>query len=194
MVAKYFDEDAGQSYTSASILLHQFGWTPPEPARKVEGKQLTATIGASNSTVASGQRIALTVDIDLQEKLHVYAPGVDNYIPIEWKIEDSDTAVAHAPIFPHAEKLYLKAINETVPTYTNHFRLIRDITIPAEDKLKAKVDASGRFTVDSVLNYQACDDRLCYFPQKVRLQWTFEYEALDQQRAPAELQRHPTQP
>jgi len=194
IVAKYFEEDTSQSYTSASILLHQFGWVPPEPARKVEGKQLTATIGASNSMVAPGQRVALTLDIDLQENLHVYAPGVDNYIPIEWKIEDSDTAQAHAPVFPHAEKLYLKAINETVPTYTNRFRLTRDITIPAEDKLKAKVDGSGHFTVDSVLNYQACDDRMCYFPQKVRLQWTFEYEPLDQQRAPGELQRRRSDP
>ena len=138
--------------------------------------------------------MALTVDIDLQENLHVYAPGVDNYIPIDWKIEDSDTAQAHAPVFPHAEKLFLKAINETVPTYTNHFRLIRDITIPPEEKLKAKVDGSGHFTVDSVLNYQACDDRMCYFPQKVRLQWTFEYEALDKQRVSAELQRRQSEP
>jgi peroxiredoxin len=194
ITAKYFEDDASQSYTSAAILVHQFGWAPPETPRKVEGKQLTATIGASNSRVAPGQRVALTVDIDLQENLHVYAPGVDNYIPIEWKIEDSDTAQAHPPVFPHAEKLFLKAINETVPTYTNHFRLIRDITIPPEEKLKAKVDGSGHFTVDSVLNYQACDDRMCYFPQKVRLQWTFEYEALDKPRVSAELQRRQPEP
>jgi len=194
IAAKYFEEGASQSYTAAAILVHQFGWAPPETPRKVEGKQLTATIGASNLRVAPGQRVALTVDIDLQENLHVYAPGVDNYIPIDWKIEDSDTAQAYPPVFPHAEKLFLKAINETVPTYTNHFRLIRDITIPPEEKLKAKVDGAGHFTVDSVLNYQACDDRMCYFPQKVRLQWTFEYEALDKPRVSAELQRRPLEP
>ena len=139
--------------------------------------------------------MALTLDIDLQENLHVYAPGVDNYIPIDWKIEDSDTAQAHrARCSLTPEKLFLKAINETVPTYTNHFRLIRDITIPPEEKLKAKVDGSGHFTVDSVLNYQACDDRMCYFPQKVRLQWTFEYEALDKQRVSAEIQRRQSEP
>ena len=182
------------SYTLAAILVHQFGWAPAETPRKVEGKQLTATISASNSMVAPGQRVALTLDIDLQENLHVYAPGVDNYIPIDWKIEDSDTAQAHPPVFPHPEKLFLKAINETVPTYTNHFRLIRDITIPPEEKLKAKVDGSGHFTVDSVLNYQACDDRMCYFPQKVRLQWIFEYEALDKQRVSAEIQRRQSEP
>jgi peroxiredoxin len=190
IVAKYFEEDSSQSYTSAGILFHQFGWTPPGPTRTVEGKQITATLGASNTTVAPGQRVALTLDIDLQPNLHVYAPGVDNYIPIEWKMDDSATAQVHAPVFPHAEKLYLKAINETVPAYTSHFRLTRDITIPAEDKLKAAVDA-GHFAVDSTLNYQACDDRLCYFPQKMRLQWTFEVEPLDKQRVSPELQRQP---
>ena len=93
--------------------------------------------------MAPGQRIALTLDIDLQPNIHVYAPGVDNYIPIEWKMEDADLVVAHAPEFPRAEKLYLKAINETVPTYRNQFRLMRDITIPSEDKLSRRWTPAG---------------------------------------------------
>ena len=124
----------------------------------------------------------------------MYAPGVSDYIPIEWKMEDSGAAQAQPPVFPQAQKLFLEAINETVPAYTNHFRLTRDITVPAEDKLKAAVDGSGHFAVDSTLRYQACDDRMCYLPQTVHLQWTFQYEALDKQRASAELQRRPLQP
>ena len=189
IVAKYFENDANQSYTSAAILLHRFGWTSPEPATQVEGKQLTATIGTSNSTVAPGQRVALTLDIDLQPNMHVYAPGVEGYIPIDWKMEDSGTAEVHAPVLPPAEKLYLKAIDETVPAYRNHFRLTRDITISTEDKLKPAVDGSGHFVVDGSLRYQACDDRVCYIPQILRLQWTFEYQALDKERVSPELER-----
>ena len=136
-------------------------------------------IGASNSTVAPGQRVALTLDVDLQPNMHVYAPGVEGYIPIDWKMEDSDTAQVHAPVFPRAEKLYLKAIDETVPAYRSHFRLTRDITIPSEDKLKPAVDGSGHFAVDGSLRYQACDDRVCYIPQTLPLQWTFEISAPD---------------
>jgi Disulphide bond corrector protein DsbC len=160
IVAKY---DA--SYTSAAILVHQFRWTPPD-AREIEGKQLTAKVAASNSSVAPSQRVALTLDIDLQPNMHVYAPGVEGYIPIDWKMEDSGAEEAHAPVFPRAEKLYLKAIDETVPAYRGHFRLIRDITIAA--------GASGQFTVDGSLRYQACDDRVCYIPQTLRLQWVFD--------------------
>jgi peroxiredoxin len=180
LVAKYSEEDSSEYYTSAAVLLHQFGWTPAEAPREIKGKLLTATIGASNATVEPGQRVALTLDVDLQPNMHVYAPGVeDTYIPIEWKMEDSNSAQAHAPELPHAEKLFLKAINETVPAYTSHFRLTRDITIPPADKLKAALDRSGRLVVASSLHYQACDDRMCYFPQSLPLQWTFEVPTLD---------------
>jgi hypothetical protein len=179
IVAKYFEEDAGQAYTSAAILVHRFGWIAPEAPREVEGKQLTAAIGASNSTVAPGQRVALTLDIELQPNMHVYAPGVEGYIPIDWKMQDSDAAQVHSPVFPRAEKLYLKAIDETVPAYRSHFRLTRDITIPPEEKLKSAVDGSGHFIVAGSLRYQACDDRVCYIPQNLPLQWTFEYQSLD---------------
>src|SRR5580658_1343237 len=167
VVAKY-----DPSYTFAAILVHQFGWTPPEPAATVKGKQLTAMAGASNATVAPGERVALTLDVDLNPGMHVYAPGVGGgYISIDWKMQDSETAAVHPAIFPRSEKLYLKAIGETVPAYRNHFRLTRDITIGRP------IDGSGKFTVPGSLRYQACDDRVCYIPQELHLTWTFQYEA-----------------
>lgn len=160
IIAKY---DA--SYTSAAVLIHQFHWTPPD-TREIEGKQLVATIGASNSTVAPGERVALTVDIDLGPNMHVYAPGVEGYIPIDWKMEDSSAAEVQAPVFPRAEKLYLKAIDETVPAYRSHLRLTRDITISPT--------VSGPWNIEGTLRYQACDDRVCYIPQTLHLQWMFK--------------------
>jgi Disulphide bond corrector protein DsbC len=178
IVAKYAEDEAGGHYTPAAILVHQFGWSPAQPPATVEGKQLTAMAGASNATVAPGERVALILDVDLQPNMHVYAPGVDSYIPIDWMMQDSPSAAVHPAIFPRSEKLYLKAIGETVPAYRGHFRLTRDITIPQEDQLRPALDASGRFTVLGSLRYQACDDRVCYIPQELHLTWTFQYEAL----------------
>ena len=31
VTAKYFESDPAQAYTSAAILMHRFGWTPPDP-------------------------------------------------------------------------------------------------------------------------------------------------------------------
>ncbi len=160
IVAKYDPSD-----TPAAILIHQFGWTP-EPLNDIEGKQLTARIGASDSSVAPGDRVALTLDVDLEPNMHVYAPGVEGYIPIDWKVQQSAAAQVHEAVFPRAEKLYLKAIDETVPAYRNHFRLIRDLTIGA--------GTPGQLAVEGSLRYQACDDRVCYIPQTLALHWTFD--------------------
>jgi DsbC/DsbD-like thiol-disulfide interchange protein len=169
IVAKFLDSDTDGRYTPAAILVHRFGWTPDQPATEVEGKQITAKVAASDATVAPGDRIALTLDLELDPGMHVYAPGVEGYIPIDWKMQDSPDATAHEPVFPHSEKLYLKAIGETVPAYRNHFRLTRDITIARP------LDASGEFTVAGALRYQACDDRVCYIPQQLHLAWTFKF-------------------
>ena len=189
IVAKYFEDDYRERYTSAGILARQFGVIPVAGGTEVVGKQLRLTAAASNSIVAAGHRVTLALDIDLKPNMHVYAPGVDGYIAIDWKMKDSDAAAAHAVAFPRSEKLYLQAIDETVPVYRGHFRLARELTIAQEDKLKPALDSTGHFTVEGTLRYQACDDRLCYIPQELPLKWTFQYESFDRQRVPAALQR-----
>jgi DsbC/DsbD-like thiol-disulfide interchange protein len=146
---------------------------------EVEGKQLSAKLGASNATAMPGEHVTLTLDVDLYPGMHVYAPGVEDYIPIDWKMEESPGVAVRPAVFPHAEKLYLKAIDETVPAYRNHFRLTRDIAIGG------KRDPSGKLTVSGTLRYQACDDRVCYIPQQLHLAWTFPYQPRSKPRKPS---------
>jgi len=194
IAAKYFDDDYRQRYTAAGILLHQFGLLPATEKNETQGKQIKVTATASSSTAAAGQRIVLILDLELKPNMHVYAPGVESYIPIEWKMKDPDTAVAQETVFPMAQKLHLDAINETVPAYSGQFRLMRDINIEQADKVRPAVDSSGHFRVQGTLRYQACDDRICYIPQEMPIHWTFRYEEPDGQRVPPELQRKAGKP
>ncbi len=189
IAGKYFEDDFKERYTSADILSHQFGVSPAASKTEVEGRQLRLTVSAGNSVVAAGQRVALALDIDLKPNMHVYAPGVEGYISIDWKMKETDAAAAHEVAYPQSEKLYLQAIDETVPVYRNHLRLTRDITIAQEAKLKPLLDSTGAFSVEGTLRYQACDDRLCYVPQELPVKWTFQLENFDRQRVPVELQR-----
>jgi AhpC/TSA family/Thiol:disulfide interchange protein DsbD, N-terminal len=189
IVAKYFEDDFRERYTSVDILSHQFGVTPAAGKTEVEGRQLHLTASAGNSVVFAGQRVALALDIDLKPGMHVYAPGVEGYISIDWKMKDTEAAAAHEVTYPKSEKLYLQAIDETVPVYRNHLHLTRDITIAPEAKLKPLVGSAGAFSVEGTLRYQACDDRLCYVPQDLPVKWTFQLENFDRQRVPVELQR-----
>ncbi len=55
--------------------------------------------------------------------------------------------------------------------------------------MKPLAAENGEFSVEGTLQYQACDDRMCYIPQELSVKWTFQLEGHDRERAPAELQR-----
>jgi hypothetical protein len=189
VTAKYFEDDYRERFTAADILTKQFNMTPSSGRHEVIGKQLTAVASSSNYVVRAGQRVALVLDVELKPKMHVYAPGVEGYIPIAWKMKESPAFAVHDVTLPPSKMLHLPAINETVPVYQGKFRIERDITIAAEGKVKPLVDGEGQFLVEGTLQYQACDDRMCYVPQELKVGWTFQLEGLDRERVPAELQK-----
>jgi DsbC/DsbD-like thiol-disulfide interchange protein len=118
--------------------------------------------------VRPGQRIALTLDIELKPNMHVYAPSVEGYIPIQWNMTPNAAIVAQPVVTPPPQMLHLEALDETLPVYSGRFRLVRDISIAP--------DAKGALTIDGTLRYQACDDRMCYLPKTVPLKWTLRVQ------------------
>jgi hypothetical protein len=67
--------------------------------------------------------------------------------------------------------------------------MTREITFGAEDTLKRLVSPSGEVVLKGSLRYQACDDRECYVPETVPVEWRFRFEARERERVPVELQR-----
>src|SRR5258708_13853960 len=115
--AKYFEDDYRERFTAADILTKQFNVTPSAGRHEAIGKQLSAVASSSNCVVRGGQRVALVLEIELKPKMHVYAPGVDGYIPIAWKMKESPGFAVHDVTLPPSKMLHLAAINETVPVY-----------------------------------------------------------------------------
>jgi thiol:disulfide interchange protein DsbD len=138
-------------------------------AETVNGRQAQVTTSASTGVAHSGQRITLAVEVNLRPGVHVYAPGVEGYIPISWTLEKSAAYEAHDVEMPAAHKLYLEAIDETAPVYEGRFRLVRDVTVGPDVH-------EGRLSIAGTLRYQACDDRMCYKPEKLPLGWTLVVE------------------
>ncbi len=129
----------------------------------VSGRQAQVTTSASASVVHAGDTITLTLDVELKPGVHIYAPGAEGYIPISWTLDDSTAYKTGAVELPEARKLYLQAIDETVPAYEGRIRISRKVTIAAP----------GPLNIDGFLRYQACDDQMCYKPEKLPLHWTF---------------------
>jgi hypothetical protein len=122
--------------------------------------------------------------LQIPPKSHVYAPGVQGYIPLDWKISDSAAFEAVPVKYPPSRQLHLKAIGETVPIYEGNIVLEREL-VPAE-KLPA-----GDLRIEGSLRYQVCDDRQCYVPETVPVVWTVTYQPHDSTRVPVELRRRP---
>jgi hypothetical protein len=143
-------------------------WAADE--RTIENPQIKLTYSATDATPAPGHRTTLVIEIEPQPKVHLYAPGVKDYLPIDWQMAESKAWTAFPPTYPSSHMLNLPAINETVPVYSDHIKLVRDVAIAANPEL----GPDRMLTVEGSFAYQACDDKLCYFPKTIPLKWTFK--------------------
>jgi len=189
IVSKYFEDDMRERVTASDILAGRFGALAPESSRTLEAKHVSLTTAASTPVARPGHRILLSLEIDLGPKMHVYAPGVTGYLPIDWKLEETGAAKAFPFQYPPAQKVNLKVIHETALVYRGRVRITREITFGQENALKPLLTPSGELVLKGSLRYQACDDRQCYLPETAPLEWRFHFEGMERERVPAELQR-----
>ena len=189
ILSKYFDDDMRERVSASDILAGRFGALASEPRRTLEAKHVGLTAGASTPISVPGHRILLSLELNLGPKMHVYAPGVTGYIPIDWQLEATGVAKAFPVQYPPAQKVHLKVINETVLVYRGRVRITREITFGQENSVKPQVTPSGELVLKGSLRYQACDDRECYLPETAPLEWRFHFQAMERERVPAELQR-----
>ena len=186
---KFFEDDVLERYTPASVL-HFIEAEDGMISGWAETEHLKITVSASDYAVRPGNRITLKLNVDLRDGLHVYAPEVKGaYKPVEWRLRPSPGWKPHGAEFPESEMLHLPVIDETVPVYEDTFIVVRDITLGQLKELARVVDPQGNITVQGSFRYQACDDRECYRPQQVQLEWTLRGKLHDGERVPEELRR-----
>jgi hypothetical protein len=189
VTAKYFEDDRRERYTAANILVRKFGEGGIAKAT-VETPHLRLSYSVSDAELFPGGTAALILDIDLKPGMHLYAPGVTGgYISLDWQTAKSNAWWAEPVEYPASHKLHIDVIDETVPVYEGHIRLLRNLTVGQPAELAPALGADGSLTVDGTFRYQACDSRACYNPRSIPLKWIFHIDKLDSQRGPAELQR-----
>jgi DsbC/DsbD-like thiol-disulfide interchange protein len=175
--SKHFEEDYRRRLTVGTIL-----GEPASQGQPFRNERVAVRTAASDGKVRGGERVRLFVTVDLRPKMHVYAPGVTGYIPLEWQMADGQPAEILPAQFPQSRTLHLPAINERVPVYENSVTLTRDVVI-------APKHAGETLTLTGSLRVQACDDKKCYVPESIPLEWVFAYEPHDSTRVPPELRR-----
>jgi hypothetical protein len=188
ITAKYFEDEHHERYTSANLLVRQFGEVDGPVQTEVETPHLKLRSSASNAVLGVGTRITLVLDVELKPKMHVYAPTVvEGYIPVDWTIEESKAWIARAVEFPKPKTMYFHLLKETLPVYETRFRLIRDFTAGEIFEHKAALPGAS-LRVKGTFRYQACTDRECFPPRSVPLVWTFQTQEHDQIRVDEKYQ------
>jgi hypothetical protein len=187
--AKFFEEKYADRYTAGEILVRTLGVETGGRRTQTGTDHLTVTASASDDILRGGNRLALIVDVDLKPKMHVYAPGVEGYIPVDWEMEEVSGITNYAAAYPASETLHLPAINESVPVYQGRFHMVRDVMIGQPKEIQHLLNAQGELVIKGSFRYQACDDKICYLPKTIPLEWTFRFEEHDRTRAPEEIRR-----
>jgi len=113
----------------------------------------------------AGARLSLFVDVEPKPGIHVYAPGSGEfYIPITVKLNPQAQLKPGKVAYPKSETMIFA--DEKVAVFEKSFRLTQDVTLDKSLKTGATVVVTG------TVNYQACDDKVCYPPESAPVSWT----------------------
>lgn len=100
VTAKYFESDYKERDSTGLILLRQFGIEPETPHQSQKAKHLTVTTSATSAAIRPSLKLELKLEIAMDPRVHVYAPGVEGYIPVAWDLPESPAWKAPAFTFP----------------------------------------------------------------------------------------------
>ncbi len=181
VVERFFEQRYQERLTVSSIALALGDPIDGIDRRAVEvgTNHLDARAYASDAVVAPGNRFSLVVDVTPKPTMHVYAPGNHLYRVIRLRLDAPEFLRVHELTYPASEMYHYEPLDETVPVYQQPFRLVQEVTIPMSEETAALAARPGAtLTVEGALEYQACDDEVCYIPAEVPLTWELEWRGL----------------
>ena len=87
--SKYFLADAHERYSAPTVLLREFGSVAGTRETVVNTNHLELKYYSTRDVLRPDVRFTLVADLNLKPKMHVYAPGVQHYIPISLELDGS---------------------------------------------------------------------------------------------------------
>jgi DsbC/DsbD-like thiol-disulfide interchange protein len=133
---------------------------------------LKLTTYPSEPAIAPGRRVSLILEIEPGEGMHVYAPGAESYRVITLTMATEPFVRARPMQYPPSEIYVFAPLNERIPVYQKPFTLRQELVLATEPQARAALRGKPSLTVRGTLEYQACDDKICFNPVSVPLSWT----------------------
>jgi peroxiredoxin len=178
VTSRYFEDFYIERNTISSIMLRLGDRAAPVAGTKISTGQLDVTTYPSESAIAPGNRFSIALDVTPHPGIHVYAPGAKNYRVIALNIA-TQTFVRLLPMKYPASQIYLfKPLNERVPVYQKPFTLVQEVTLEGTPQAQTSFRGKDSVTLSGTLEYQACDDKICYNPASTPISWTLSLRPL----------------
>jgi hypothetical protein len=175
-------EQAYQERNTISSVVARVGGQVNAPATRISAPHLAITSFTTDQVAAPGTRFSVVLDITPASRIHVYAPGVSGYRPIALRVAPQPGLVVGQTHFPASEIYHFKPLDERVPVFQRPFRIVQDVMFDPSREGEAVLKGKESLTLTGTLEYQACDDKVCFNPQSVPLSWTVAVKPLDRER------------
>jgi hypothetical protein len=144
---------------------------PPVRPTSRSTDHLTVSATLAPLTISIGQRVVLTTEVKPKAGMHVYAPG-SQYRAVAITLATGSPFRLEAPLeYPKPLLYTFKPLSEQVLVYNAPFRLVAHLGLDPAKPLVTPPQRPLTLTLNASLDYQACDDRVCYLPQSVALRW-----------------------
>ena len=85
--------------------------------------------------------------------------------------------------YPDSEIYYFAPLDEYVPVFQQPFTILQEVVMAATPETEQALAEMETITLSGFLNYQACDDAICYLPQSVPISFVLDTEGPDRLRA-----------
>jgi peroxiredoxin len=170
--ARFFEDSYTVRNTVSNIRVRLNDVNASVVGTRVQSAQLDVVTYPSDSAVAPGNRFSVVAQVTPHKGVHVYAPGAANYKVIDLKVLPRQYVRALAPEYPPPEVYFFKPLNERVQTYQKPFTITQQLVLDGSAATRTALANQTTLTIGGALDYQACDDRLCYDPVTLPLSWT----------------------
>lgn len=185
-VTSRFFEDFYVERSTVSSVLKRLGVEGETVAgTRIATQHLELVAYPSDTVVAPGNRFALVLDITPKPGMHVYAPGAASYRVVSVTLGDQPFLRVLPLSYPASEIYHFKPLDERVPVYQRPFTLVQELVLEGDLKSQGAYRGQENLTIRGTLEYQACDDRICYNPVSLPLSWTVGLRSLVMQRPAA---------
>jgi hypothetical protein len=129
--------------------------------------QHVSVSGTANPPSARpGERVALWVDVTPKMNIRVYARGTRDVMPIALVMTPHPNVRYAKPSYPPGKLAGTIGLAEPAPVYSTTFRIVQPIV------LGRSLEAGDTLTLGGAVNYQACDDHLCYPAASMPVMWS----------------------